>query len=218
MPPLYIALEGWDSVGKTTQTAALAQRLGAAGHTVVTTREPGGTELGVHLRQLLLTSDGLFGDSSRAETLLFAADCAAHMEQVIAPALAAGHTVVSDRAALGSAIPYQCAGRGHDTAPVAEVYRWAAHGVTPDLTFCLSSPWEVAWRRFCATRHMDRDRIEQSGQAFHRRVHARYVELATTCPQWHLIDADDDVVAVTDQLVARVQQHLAADATQPAAR
>jgi dTMP kinase len=139
----FLALEGGEGVGKSTQARMLADWLRAKGHEVVSTFEPGGTPVGQRLRTELL---GVRGDgaalSPRAEALLFAADRAEHVATVIRPALARGAVVVSDRF-VDSSIAYQGAGRELEPGDVARISRWATDGLRPDLTVLLDLPPEV---------------------------------------------------------------------------
>ena len=190
----FIAFEGGEGSGKSTQSARLAARLDA-----VLTREPGGTELGERLRTLLLSS-GLDPDA-RAETLLMAAARAQHVAEVIRPALLGGRAVVTDRFS-GSSLVYQGLGRGLGVAEVAAVDRFATDGLTPDLTVLLRVTEPVA-----AARRAGRapDRIESAGDRFHRLVAAGYEEIAASDPRWVVVDADGDVDAVESLVWAAVR-------------
>ena len=135
MTGLFVVFEGGDSAGKTTQSELLCGWLKARGRAFVATRQPGGTEVGSHLRRLVL--DPSFGDvSPRAEALMYAADKAQHVHELIAPALARGEVVVSDRY-VESMVAYQGAGRGLGTEEIARIAWWAVDGLHPDLTVVL---------------------------------------------------------------------------------
>ena len=134
-PGLFIAFEGGDGAGKSTQAALLSQALSDAGRTVVRTREPGGTPVGEKLRSLVL-EHGQGDIDARTEALIFAAARAAHASQVIAPALARGEIVISDRYA-DSSIAYQGMGRGLGTNTITALNDWATDGLWPDLTVLL---------------------------------------------------------------------------------
>lgn len=154
----FVAFEGGEASGKSTQAARLAARLDA-----VLTREPGGTAIGAQLRAVLLDPATQLVD--RAEALLMAADRAQHAAEVIAPALDAGRHVVTDRYA-GSSLAYQGHGRGLPLDEVRWLSEWAAEGLWPDVTVLLDVPLELA-----ATRRTGRpDRLEAAGDGFHRRV------------------------------------------------
>ena len=202
MTALFIAFEGGEGVGKSTQIARAAQWLRGLGHDVVETREPGGTELGRRLRQLLLDPDGEV--TARAEALLYAADRAQHIETVIRPALAAGAIVLTDRY-VDSTLAYQGAGRGLDDARV--ITTWATGGLLPDLTVLLDLEPHVGLRR--ANLRAVPDRLEGASLAFHEAVRAGFLALAAEAPaRYAVIDAglDPDTVAgfVLDAISARL--------------
>lgn len=181
----YIAFEGGEGSGKSTQAQRLASRLGA-----VLTREPGGTELGVQLRALLL-DPGQAAVEARTETLLMAADRAQHAREVLAPALGQGSHVVSDRSVFSS-LAYQGGGRQLGLESVRDINRWALDGYWPELVVLLDI--DVAAARTRLERGLDR--MEQEDQSFHERVRCTYLELAATDERWIVINADDtpDVV------------------------
>ncbi|MGH9116936.1 MAG: dTMP kinase [Acidimicrobiales bacterium] len=196
----FIALEGGDASGKSTQAALLAAHLGAR-----CTREPGSTELGERVRQILLHVDDVHLDP-RAEALLFAAARAQHVAEVIGPALAAGETVVADRY-IASSLAYQGFGRALGVDDVRRINDWATAGLWPDLIVLLDVPADVAATRFGG----DRDRLEAAGHDFHQRVAEGYAELAAAEPdRWIVVDgaAGVDVVAarVRDAVDRRLAQ------------
>lgn len=187
----FIAFEGGEGSGKSTQARLLAEALGA-----VLTHEPGGTELGRRIRSLVLDPDGGHAVDRRAEALLMAADRAQHVAEVIRPALDAGRDVVSDRFS-GSTLAYQGYGRGLDLDDLAWLSRWASGGLEPDLIVLLDLPREVALGRLAG----DPDRMESAGQAFHDRVADGYRELAADNPgRWVVVDGTGTV----DEVAARV--------------
>lgn len=173
----FLAFEGGEASGKSTQSARLATRLDA-----VLTREPGGTPAGAQLRGVLLDPATQLVD--RAEALLLAADRAQHVAEVIAPALAAGRHVVTDRYA-GSSLAYQGFGRGLPLDEVRHLSEWASGGLWPDLTLLLDVPLELA-----AERQTGRpDRLEAAGRDFHRRVGDGFRELAAQSGDgWVVVD------------------------------
>ena len=178
----FIAFEGGEGSGKSTQAQRLAARLGA-----VLTREPGGTPLGQQIRQLVLASAGEVGMGIRAEALLLAADRAEHVAAVIRPALAAGRDVVSDRYA-GSSLAYQGHGRGLDVEDLRRLSEWAAEGLWPDLVILLEVPAAVARSRLAAT-GVGPDRLEAAGDEFHRRVAEGFRAQADASPErWRVVD------------------------------
>jgi dTMP kinase len=184
----FVVLEGNDGCGKSTQAGRLVRRLEAAGHTVVATFEPGATELGRDLRQLLLGGDHAV--EPRAEALLMAADRAQHVAAVIEPALARGAWVVSDRF-VGSSLAYQGAARGLGVDAVAALNRFATGDLEPDVVVYLTAPLDVLRARQKA----HRDRIESEGDGFLEAVSAAYDELARTFG-WCVVDATPEPDAV----------------------
>jgi dTMP kinase len=193
----YIALEGGDACGKSTQTARLARALDA-----VETREPGGTRIGGIIRGIVL--DPAHAElSDRAEALLYAADRAQHAAEVLRPALAGGRHVVSDRSAWSS-VAYQGYGRGMGADEVRRLADWALDGCWPDLVVLLDIDPAVAARR----RSRDLDRLEQMDQAFSERVRAGYRELAANGPEWIVVDASLDEETVAFAVRAAVSERL----------
>ncbi len=193
----FVVLEGIDGCGKSTQLQALAAWLPgsgllAPGAEVQLTREPGGTALGQALRELLLHPPGGAAPETTAELLLYAADRAQHVQQVIEPALAAGHWVLSDRFS-GSTAAYQGFGRGLPLPLIDQLEQIATGGLQPDLTLWLDLPLAEAGRR---RGHRPADRIEAAGDAFLARVHAGFAQLAAQ-RGWHAIAAAGAVQEVT---------------------
>jgi len=188
----FVVLEGIDGCGKTTQLQRLmawlpGSGLLAPGGQVVLTREPGGTPLGQALRQLLLHPPQGAAPLTTAELLLYAADRAQHVEQVIRPALAAGHWVLSDRFS-GSTAAYQGHGRGLDLALIAQLEAIATAGLQPDLTLWLDLPLVESLRRRGGRAP---DRIEAGGRPFLKRVVSGFATLARQ-RGWVAIDAAAD--------------------------
>jgi dTMP kinase len=184
----FVAFEGGEACGKSTQAARLASRLDA-----VLTREPGGTALGERVRELFL--DPATGDvDARAEALLVAAARAQHVALVIEPALAAGRHVVTDRF-TGSSLAYQGHGRGLDVEEVRALSRFATRGLAPDVTVLLDVPADVA----AARRGRPPDRLEAEGSGFHDRVRAGYAAVAAA-EGWIVVDGS----APVDEVEARV--------------
>lgn len=182
----FIALEGGEGCGKSTQARRLAERLRA-----VLTHEPGDTPLGAAVRAILLDSPTL-DITPRAEALLMAADRAQHVVEVVRPALETGRTVVTDRYA-GSSIAYQGYGRQLSPAEVMGLSEWATDELWPDLVLLLEVSPDVAVARIGHAR----DRLEAAGEAFHRRVHDGFLQQAIADPErWAVIDgsgSEDDV-------------------------
>jgi len=186
----FIVFEGGEGTGKSTQAALLAQRLGAT-----LTHEPGGTELGAHLREVLLSERTRRLDD-RAEALLMAADRAQHVAEVIEPALRSGRHVVCDRY-IGSSVAYQGYGRLLDPDMVRAISGWAAGGLWPDLTILLTVPEEVARARIGPAR----DRIEAAGDDFHRRVLDGFLEQAAEEPDtWVVLDGSGTPEEVAEEV------------------
>lgn len=192
----YIALEGAEGCGKSTQAARLAQALGA-----VLTRETGGTAIGQRIRAILHDTT-VTNLSHRAEALLTAADRAQHVDEIVAPALAAGRHVVSDRSVY-STLAYQGFGRGLAVSEVREVNEWAIGGHWPDLVLLVDAAPEVLERRM---RGRQLDRFEQEGADFHRRVRDGFRHMADEEPErWVVIDGSrppDEVAKATRRAVA----------------
>jgi dTMP kinase len=208
LPGVFIAFEGGDGAGKSTQAALLADWLrDDQGHDVVLTREPGATSVGRRLREVLL-GDGAQLDS-RAEALLFAADRADHVATVVRPALERGAIVVTDRY-MDSSIAYQGAGRNQDADEVARLSTWATAGLLPDLTVLLDAePGVSQERRAGDAARNGEDRLESLPEDFHRRVRQRFLELAQREPHRYLIlDAGADVEEIHRTVRARVRDLL----------
>lgn len=171
-PGCFIAFEGGDASGKSTQIRMLAERLRAGGVDVLVSREPGGTAVGKRIRSLVLDhSDEGAVLSPRAEALLMAADRAQHVAEVIGPALTAGRTVLCDRY-LGSSIAYQGVGRGLGVEPIERLSMWATEDLVPTLTVVIRVPVETSLSRIAALGTPDR--LESLGADFIRRVSDGY--------------------------------------------
>lgn len=195
-PGLWITLEGGDGSGKTTQAGLLAQWMQQRGRTVLHTREPGGSEVGTLIRDIVLHHRGDI--APRAEALLYAADRAHHVATVVRPALARGEVVIQDRY-LDSSVAYQGAGRVLDATEVRDLSLWAAEGALPDLTVLLDLDPSTARRRLDAD-DKPFDRLEAEKEDFHARVRSAYLALAADEPQRFLVvDASldpDDIAAL----------------------
>lgn len=177
--PLFVAFEGGDGAGKSTQVRLLAEALRRTGVEVLETRQPGGTELGSRLRDLVLHGDHV---SPRAEALLYAADKAHHVDTVVRPALARGDVVVTDRY-VDSAIAYQGAGRDLGPDEVATIQNWAVGGLMPDLTVVLDVTPDTGRRR----RGDVHDRLEAEADEFHEAARAHFVAMAKADPDRYLL-------------------------------
>lgn len=196
--PRFIAFEGCDASGKSTQAQLLADRLGA-----LVTREPGGTASGRRIRSLLLdhTPEGAALDV-RAEALLMAADRAQHVAEVIRPGLAAGLTVITDRF-IGSSLAYQGYGRGLALPDIRMISEWATGGLWPDVIVLLRVPLEVALTRL--TEEGNPDRLENEGAGFMTRIIAGFDALSAQDPQrWRVVDGMGTIEEVGERVWAAV--------------
>lgn len=195
-----ITLEGPEGAGKSTQCAALVQWLCEAGYNPVVTREPGGTELGGRVRQILLEAGTDI--AARAEILLYAADRAQHVEKLIAPALEKGQIVVCDRY-FDSTMAYQGYARGLGMEFVEQVNKLSVGKVVPDLTLLYDIPVAEGMARK-ATRELDR--IEQEALEFHQRVREGYLLIAEKEPtRVRIINAMQDINTVTAESIQAVK-------------
>jgi dTMP kinase len=198
---MFITFEGIDGVGKSTQLDLLQQWLTAAGHDVVRTLEPGGTELGKEIRHLLLHRKG--DVAPRSEALLYAADRAHHVATVVRPAIAAGKVVLSDRY-FDSSVAYQGAARELDVDQVREISLWAVDNLLPDLTILLDLSAEQAMNRRNKT-GVEPDRLEQEKVDFFERAREQYLKLAVE-PRFLIVDANLSVDEIQAQVRARVAE------------
>ncbi len=200
---LFVTLEGGDGVGKTTQARLLEEWLAGQGRTVVRTREPGGTEVGVLIRDIVLHHRG--DVAPRAEALLYAADRAHHVETVVRPAIARGEVVIQDRY-LDSSVAYQGAGRVLDAGEVRDLSLWAANGLLPQVTVLLDLDPTAARARLDAD-DKPFDRLESEKHEFHARVRSAFLALAASEPERFLVlDASRPV----DEIAAAIRERVAA--------
>ena len=176
---LFVAFEGGDGAGKSTQVRLLAGTLRAAGLDVLETRQPGGTELGLRLRDLVLHGDHV---SPRAEALLYATDKAHHVDTVVLPALEAGRVVLTDRY-VDSAIAYQGAGRDLGAVEVHDLQMWAVDSLVPDLTVIVDISAEEGRRRRGAVH----DRLEAEADTFHDAIRHHFLAMAQGAPERYLV-------------------------------
>lgn len=175
---LFITFEGIDGSGKSTQLALCAEALQTDGHGVVVTRNPGGTPFGLELREILLHSKQTVFPVS--ELLLFIADRAQHMDEVVFPALAAGKIVLCDRH-IDSTLAYQGYGRGISIETIRELNQIAIQGKKPDLTLLFDAEPDVLARR--VTQRGQADRLEGEKAEFHRKVREGFLDLAGQEPE-----------------------------------
>ncbi len=176
---LFIAFEGGDGAGKSTQVRLLADALRSAGRAVTVTRQPGGTELGQAIRDLVLHGDHV---SPRAEALLFAADKAHHVDVLVGPALARGEVVITDRY-TDSSVAYQGAGRDLGAVEVHDLQMWAVDGLQPDLTVVVDISAQEGRRR----RGDRQDRLESEADPFHDSIREHFLAMAAGHPERYLV-------------------------------
>jgi dTMP kinase len=197
---IFIAFEGGEGTGKSTQSKFLAQWLEQEGESVVLTREPGGTDLGKDLRKILLGHE-TGAISPRAEALLYAADRAHHVFSVIRPALERGDVVITDRY-FDSSAAYQGAGRILNPAEVARISRWATESLYPTLTILIDVPAEIGLGRL-----QSRDRLEAESNDFHERVRQEYLQIAMMDPErYFVVDGTQPVEEIHRQITERVSE------------
>ncbi len=197
--PMYIAFEGAEGCGKSTQAARYAESVDA-----VITRETGGTDIGIRLRTIL-HDNSITDMSPRAEALIAAADRAQHIDEVVRPALDAGRIVVSDRSVY-STLAYQGYGRELDVDMVRSINEWATGGLWPDVVVFIDTPDEVIAERMS---RRDLDRFEAAGDAFHDRVIHGFRSMAAADPdRWVTVEAvgsiDDVGAAISAALAERM--------------
>jgi dTMP kinase len=201
----FITFEGGDGSGKSTQSGRLTSWLEQRGRTVVHAREPGGTELGVELREIVLHRRGYI--APRAEALLYAADRAHNIATVVRPALERGDVVIQDRY-LDSSVAYQGTGRVLEPGEVRDLSLWAAEGLLPDLTVLLDLDPDAGRRRLDASRTRY-DRLEAEQRDFHARVRDGFLALAAAEPERFLVlDAELPVDELADRIRGRVSDVL----------
>lgn len=199
---LFITLEGGDGSGKTTQAELLREWLGGLGREVVRTREPGGTDVGVEVREIVLHHRGDI--APRAEALLYAADRAHHVATLVRPALERGAVVLQDRY-IDSSVAYQGAGRVLDAGEVRRLSEWATEGLAPDVTVLLDLDAESARARLDTSRTRY-DRLEAEASEFHTRVREAYLALAAAEPERFLVvDAARPPAEIAAEIRARIE-------------
>lgn len=204
---LFVTFEGGDATGKTTQVRLLAERLERLGVSHVVTKEPGGTDLGRKLTQVLLAVDNSM--TPLTEALLFATIRAEHVQTVIRPALAAGKVVLCDRFTDSSAV-YQGFVRGVPLSDIEQLTRLATGGLEPDLTILLDLPVETALARMQG-RGREKDRLEAEGLEFHRRVREAFLHQAALHPErFRVVDASRPVAELAESIWAHLEPSLAA--------
>ena len=213
---MFITFEGIEGCGKSTQAKRIANRLERAGVPIILTREPGGTPIGNHIRQILLAS-GNRDLHPLAELFLYEADRAQHVANVVTPALAEKKWVLCDRF-LDATTAYQGYARGQDLSMTTQLNEIASFGIMPNLTFLLDCPVAVglkrALKRNAESEVMDQDRFEKEKMAFHEAVRNGYLDLAKKTPERFIVvdatEAEDRLEEVIySHLDARIQLSLA---------
>ncbi|MSW09663.1 MAG: dTMP kinase [Actinobacteria bacterium] len=197
---IFIVFEGGEGIGKSTQSKLLKAWLEQEGESVVLSREPGGSDLGIEIRKILLShSTGEI--SPRAEALLYAADRAHHVFSVIRPALAAGEVVISDRY-FDSSIAYQGAGRVLEPGEVARISRWATESLFPTLTIIIDLPAEIGLARL-----KSKDRLESQPLDFHERVRQEFLQLSLLDPErYFVVNGNQSIEDTHKAIIARVSE------------
>jgi dTMP kinase len=204
---LFVTFEGVEGSGKSTQAALLCRRLEADGLRVVAVEEPGGTELGQRVREIVKHARQV-PLVPRSEVLLFLASRAQLVQSVVRPALADGAVVVCDRFS-DSTYAYQCYGRGLDLLAVRQANEFAVEGLHPDLTILLDLAPDRGLGRKPGGEDVAWDRFEREEIDFHRRVRDGYLELASQEPgRWHVVDACQPVAQIAEQVLSRVKSAL----------
>ncbi|MBN8881844.1 MAG: dTMP kinase [Salana multivorans] len=198
---VFVSFEGGDGSGKSTQSRLLGEWLEQAfGREVVRTREPGGTQLGRTMRELVLHGEDV---DPRTEVLLYLTDRAHHVTSLVRPALERGAVVITDRY-LDSSLAYQAGGRELDLARLRDMQLWAVDGLLPDVTILLDLDPALLPQRLSAT-GLAPDRLERSGEQFHRRTREAYLALAAAEPErWRVLDASAGLEEIAEQVRAAV--------------
>jgi len=207
---MFITFEGIEGSGKTTQVQRVADYLKDYGHHSVVTREPGGTKIGVKIREILLDRNHSTLDAT-AELMLYMADRAQHVKEVIEPALAEGKSVLCDRF-LDATVAYQGYGRGLDILLIHAFHSIALGGILPDLTFLFDLPAEKglarAWARIIKDSGVcDESRFEEEALSFHEKVRKGYLEMAKAQPaRIRIIDATSTEDEVFRQVIGMLPE------------
>ena len=202
MTGYFIAFEGGEGVGKSTQEALLADYLTEIGKTVIRTREPGGTSAAEQIRDTVLSREHE-GMNPASEALLFAAARGDHVARVIRPAIARGDVIICDRF-IDSSIAYQGYARALGPDRVRDLSMWATGGLLPDLTIVLTLDPEVSMKRV-----INPDRMEAEPMQYHRDVAAAFIEIAALDPDRYLVvDATGTKEEIAEVIRQRVMQEL----------
>jgi len=203
-PGTFISLEGPEGAGKTTQVRLLSAKLDAAKVPYVLTRDPGGTPLGKQVRHILLKPGNPV--APMAELLLYQADRAQNVAEVILPGLKAGKLVICDRY-IDSSIAYQGYGRDLDLALIEQLNNMSTQGLKPELTLLFDIESEKGLGRLHPGGH---DRMEKEAIEFHHKVRQGYLTLAKQEPErWRIIDATKALITVQEEMVSLIAEHMA---------
>ena len=200
----FITLEGGEGVGKSTQLQKLAETLRAQGKTVITTREPGGTNGAEDIRALLMSGDDDRWNA-QTEALLFAAARADHVAKLIRPALDRGDWVLCDRF-IDSTRAYQGGAGGLSDTDIMALHKVGSGGLLPDMTLLLDMPVAIGSERVYGRDMLNADRMGSKETAYYDRVKATFLRLADADPaRFRVIDADGSVEAITARLIAAME-------------
>jgi len=200
----FLAFEGLDGSGKSTLIKGLESELSARSIPYVISREPGGTDLGIEIRQMLLRVKG-DAPVPRSEALLYQADRAQHVEKLIKPALAGGKWVFSDRFAASS-VAFQAAGRAIDIRDIHWLNKFSTGGLQPDLYVLLDLTVEESMKRL-EGRGEEADRFEREAKEFHQKVREAYLALAKQDPaRWLVLSAAEKPVALREKVLSRLKE------------
>ena len=199
---LFITFEGADGSGKSTQLKMTADFFQKKGYEVVSTRDPGGTPLGVKIREILLHHEGKIAD--KCELFLYLADRAQHVDQKIIPALNEGKVVLCDRY-IDSSVAYQGYARGLDKEEIIMLNNIVTKSYLPDLTFVFDVSTDVAQTRVGTTK----DRLESEAKEFHQKVRFGFLELAKQFPdRIKVIDANQEIENVYFDVIKILENYL----------
>jgi dTMP kinase len=202
MTGIFITLEGGDGSGKSTQAEMLGEWFAKKGREVVFTREPGGTDLGIELREIVLHSRGHI--NAKSEALLYAADRAHHIATLVRPALERGAVVIQDRY-IDSSVAYQGAGRVLDGKEIRDLSMWATDGLVPDLTVLLDLDPTIGKERLDSANKRF-DRLEAEAIEFHARVRESYLEMAKAEPgRFLVVAAAKPREEIRDEIIKRIE-------------
>ncbi len=203
MKGVFITFEGIEGCGKSTQSNLLFQFLKNSNIDVILTREPGGTELGINIRKLLLNSSSVF---PIAELFLFLADRSQHANELIKPALEKGAILICDRY-YHSTYAYQAAGRNVGLKDIKMANELAINGIRPDITFLIDVPVEIGFRRK-TTGNLELDRIEKENLEFHNMIRESYLKMKETEDMIYIIDGTKSKEIIKEEIIFVLKNNL----------